>query len=143
MFIGEYHHQLDTKGRVAVPVKFRAALGKGAVVTRGLDRCLALYPRAEWLTLADRLAKLPIAKANTRAFARLMLAGAMEAPLDRQGRVMLPEYLRLYAGLKRPVVFAGLSNRVEVWEAAAWARYRTSTERSSTDIAEALGELNL
>lgn len=143
MFIGEYHHQLDTKGRVAVPVKFRAALGKGAVVTRGLDRCLFIYPRPEWQKLADRLAKLPISQANTRAFARLMLAGAMEAPLDKQGRVMLPEYLRTYARITRPVVFAGLSNRVEVWDEAGWETYRTSTERSSTDIAEALGELGV
>lgn len=143
MFIGEYHHQLDEKGRVAVPVKFRTALGKGAVVTRGLDRCLFIYPREEWLKLAERLAKLPISQANTRAFVRLMLAGAMEAPVDKQGRVMLPEYLRTYAGLKRPVVLAGLYNRVEIWDEQAWGTYRGQTERSSTNIAEALGELGV
>src|SRR5688572_24761482 len=100
MFIGEYHHSLDQKGRVQVPVKFRKDLQKGAVVTRGLDRCLFVYTADEWEILADKLAKLPIAKANSRAFARLMLAGAMELEIDRQGRVVLPEYLRQYASLK-------------------------------------------
>lgn len=143
MFIGEYHHQLDEKGRVAVPAKFRRDLQPGAVVTRGIDRCLFLYTKAEWLRLAERLARLPIAQANTRAFARLMLAGAMDVALDRQGRVILPEYLRDYAGLTRRVVLAGLYNRVELWDRLRWDRYKRTTERSSTTIAEALGELGV
>ncbi len=143
MFIGEYHHNLDEKGRVAVPVKYRPDLVKGAVVTRGVDHCLFLYTKAEWLKLAERLAKLPISQANTRAFARLMLAGAMDVEIDRQGRVILPEYLRDYAGISRQVVLAGLYNRVEIWDKASWEKYRTSSERSSADIAEALGELGV
>lgn len=143
MFIGQYSHTIDEKGRVAIPVKFRRALAKGAVVTRGLDACLFLYSMEEWARLADRLSKLPISKANTRAFARLMLAGAMDVRLDGQGRIMIPEYLSEYARLKRHVVVAGLYNRLEVWDENVWERYKQGTEKGSTDIAEALGELGV
>ena len=143
MFIGEYHHSLDDKGRVQIPVKFRAELSKGAVVTRGLDSCLFVYPKKEWAELADKLSKLPISKANTRAFARLMLAGAMELDMDKQGRAVVPEYLRQYANLKKMVVVAGLYNRLELWDKTVWERYRSGTEKRSGDIAEALGELGV
>lgn len=143
MFIGEYHHAVDEKGRLAVPVKFRKTLLKGAVVTRGLDHCLFLYTKEEWTKLANKLASLPIAKSNTRAFTRLMLAGAMDVPLDRQGRVILPDYLRQYASLKKDVVVAGLYNRLELWDGNAWESYRRTTEKSSDHIAEALDELGV
>jgi len=143
MFIGEYHHALDNKGRVQIPVKFRVELQKGAVVTRGLDDCLFIYPKAAWREMAEKLAALPIAKANSRAFARLMLAGAMELDLDKQGRAVLPEYLRRYATLTKQVVIAGLYNRLELWNKTAWEKYRSGTERQSGDIAEALGELGV
>lgn len=143
MFIGEYHHALDDKGRVQIPVKFRADLAKGAVVTRGLDNCLFVYPKAAWNELAEKLSKLPISKANTRAFSRLMLAGAMELETDKQGRAVLPEYLRRFASLKKQVVLAGLFNRVELWDKNTWEKYRLGTERQSGDIAEALGELGV
>ncbi len=143
MFIGEYYHAVDDKGRLAVPIKFREELATGAVVTRGLDKCLFLYPQREWEILAEKLAKLPIARANTRAFSRLMLAGAMDVELDKQGRIILPEYLRKYGGLKRKVVVAGLYNRLEIWDELTWNQYRTGTEKTSTDIAEALGELGV
>lgn len=143
MFIGEYAHNLDNKGRLAIPVKFREALAHGAVVTRGLDRCLFIYPAEVWSRLAERLASLPIAKANTRAFARLMLAGAMDATPDKQGRVVLPEYLRQFAHLKKAVVVAGLYNRLELWEESAWKKYKTVTEKDSVTIAETLGELGV
>lgn len=143
MFIGEYHHAIDDKGRLAVPVKFRDEIGEQVVVTRGLDSCLFVYTQAEWAGLAERLGKLSMAKANTRAFARLMLAGAMEIEVDKQGRVILPDYLRTFAGLHKKVVIAGLLNRLEVWDAAAWKKYQTGTERKAGDIAEALGELGV
>ncbi len=143
MFIGEYSHNLDDKGRVAVPAKFRALLKGGAVVTRGLDNCLFLYTKKEWQVLASKLAKLPISKANTRAFARLMLAGAMAVDFDNQGRIMLPEYLRKFAAIKRKVIIAGLYDRLEIWDEAAWNKYKQGTEKKSTDIAEALGELGV
>lgn len=143
MFIGEYHHALDDKGRLQIPVKFRSDVQKGAVVTRGLDACLFVYTRREWNILAEKLARLPISQAKSRAFSRLMLAGAMELEIDRQGRVVLPEYLRQFAGLKRKIVIAGLYNRLELWDADAWEKYRRGTERQSGDIAEALGELGV
>ncbi len=143
MFIGEYYHNVDDKGRLAVPVKFRKAFARSGVVTRGLDRCLFFYTHDEWTKLAKRLADLPIAKANTRAFARLMLAGAMDVDLDKQGRIIVPDYLRDYAGLKKKVVIAGLYSRLELWDEAVWQDYKKNTEKSSGDIAEALGELGV
>ena len=143
MFIGEYSHNLDDKGRVAVPAKFRALLKGGAVVTKGLDNCLFLYTKKEWQELAGKLAKLPISKANTRAFARLMLAGAMEVDFDNQGRIMLPEYLRKFAGLNKNLVIAGLYDRLEIWDETAWNKYKKGAEKKSADIAEALGELGV
>src|SRR3989344_7473070 len=141
MFIGEYQHNIDVKGRLAVPVKFRKDLSKGAVVTKGLDDCLFLYTKEEWQKLADKLAKLPISKANTRAFARLMLAGAMDVEVDRQGRMLLPDYLRQYSGIKKKAIIAGLYNRLEIWDEQKWNKYKQGMETKSGDIAEALGEL--
>ncbi len=128
---------------MAVPAKFRQLLSTGAVVTKGLDSCLFLYTKEEWLKLAGKLASLPIAQKNSRAFARLMLAGAMDVNVDKQGRVMLPEYLRKYAGIGKKVVIAGLYNRLEIWDDEQWERYKQGTEGQSSDIAEALGELGV
>ena len=143
MFIGEYHHNLDEKGRLAIPVKFRDDLAKGVIVTRGLDNCLFLYTATEWAKLAEKLTSLPISKANTRAFARLMLAGAMDCQLDRNGRVILPDYLRRYANISKKVVIAGLFNRLEIWDESAWDKYSSETEKSGNDIAEALDNLDV
>lgn len=143
MFIGEYNHSLDEKGRISVPARFRSALKEGAVVTRGLDKCLFLYAKAEWEKMAERIAALPLSQANSRAFARLMLAGAMDAEPDKQGRIMVPEYLREYAGMKKNVVLAGVGSRLELWDKAEWDDYKQSTERGSTEIAEQLGEMGV
>ena len=123
MFLGEYKHALDDKGRVSIPVKFRAAIKSGAVVTRGLDNALVLYTPGEWKVLAEKLSSLPISQQNSRAFARLMLAGAMDVKVDKQGRIAIPEYLRKYAGIKKNLVFAGLYNRLELWDEATWNTY--------------------
>ncbi|MCK4799745.1 division/cell wall cluster transcriptional repressor MraZ [Candidatus Parcubacteria bacterium] len=143
MFIGEYNHNLDEKGRLAVPVKFRDDLKKGAVVTKGLDGCLFLYTVDEWKVLAEKLSSLPISQSNTRAFARLMLAGAMDVQADKQGRIILPDYLRKYAGLKKKVIIGGLYNRLEIWDEGAWDEYKEKTEKESEDISEKLGELGV
>lgn len=143
MFIGEYKYTLDEKGRLAMPAKFRAQLTKGAVVTRGLDNCLFIYTKEEWGKLATRLASLPMSQANTRAFARLMLAGAMDCDVDKQGRIMLPDYLRKYAELGKNVVLAGLYNRLEIWNEVKWEQYKAETERTSVHIAEELGGLGV
>lgn len=141
MFIGEYAHSVDDKGRLAIPVKFRASLNTGAVVTKGLDDCLVVYPKKAWSELAQKLASLPISQKNTRAFSRLMLAGAMDLELDRQGRVVLPDYLRKFAGLDKKVIVTGLYNRLEIWDEKKWQSYRSGVEGKSSDIAEQLGEL--
>lgn len=143
MFIGEYSHNLDDKGRVAIPKKFNAELVSGAVVTRGLDQCLFLYTRSEWNKLAEKLANLPFAQANSRAFSRLMLAGAMDLEMDKQGRIVIPEYLRQFAGIKKNVVIAGLYNRLEIWDAEMWREYTKRTEAESTAIAEQMGILGV
>jgi MraZ protein len=143
MFIGEYHYTIDNKGRLAIPVKFREILGQGGVVTRGIDTCLFLYPKKEWEALALKLAQLPISQTKTRAFTRLMLAGAMDVEMDKLGRITLPDYLRQYANLNKRVVIAGLYNRLEIWDEKKWEEYKKQSEKESPDIAEALGGLGV
>lgn len=143
MFIGEYDHSIDDKGRLAIPAKFRRAFEKGAVITRGLDHCLSVYPREEWQALAEKLAALPLSSKQSRAFARLMLAGAWDVALDSQGRVMLPEYLRQYASISKHVTLAGLYNRIEIWDEDAWHTYRSQTEAESDQIAESMADLGV
>ncbi|MFW0837705.1 MAG: division/cell wall cluster transcriptional repressor MraZ [Candidatus Komeilibacteria bacterium] len=143
MLIGEYSYNLDIKKRLALPAKFRTVFKQGAVITRGLDNCLFVYPRKDWEVLADKLIKLPISQAKNRAFARLMLAGAMDVSLDKQGRINVPEYLTRYAQLNKKVIVTGLYNRLEIWDETIWNKYKQNTEASSTEIAEALGELGV
>lgn len=143
MFIGEYHHSIDEKGRLAVPTKFRKDLAKGAVVTRGLDSSLFLLPLEEWDKLSEKLASLPLGQANSRAFSRLMLAGAMDIGLDKQGRFVVPEYLRLYAGLGKKVVIVGIHTRMEIWDESKWEAYNKQTEKEAVNIAEELGKLGI
>ena len=143
MFIGEYTHNLDNKGRIAIPAKFRDKLSSGVIITRGLDQCLFVYSKNEWEILAQKLTKLPLSQANSRAFVRLMLAGAMDSVLDSQGRILVPDYLRSYARLKKQVIVAGLYNRIEIWDVDIWKEYKAKTEGSSDEIAEKLGELGI
>lgn len=143
MFLGEHQHTLDEKGRIAVPAKFRPRLSNGAIITRGLDRCLFVFDSREWEVLAQKLIALPLAQANSRAFMRLMLAGASHSELDRQGRILVPDYLRDYASLKKEVVLAGLFNRLEIWGKKEWEIYKSKTESASDEIAEKLGELGI
>lgn len=143
MFIGEYSHKIDQKGRLAVPAKFRRELREGAIVTRGLDNCLFLYTKKEWDKMAEKLSRLPISQSNTRAFSRLMLAGAMDVEIDKQGRIIIPDYLRKFAGLSKNTVIAGLLNRLEIWDESKWEVYKRNTEKASNKIAEALGELDV
>lgn len=143
MLLGEYKHTIDTKGRVAIPAKFRDTLVSGAIITRGLDNCLFLFTKGEWEVLAQKLIALPLAQANSRAFVRLMLAGAMDVELDAQGRILIPDYLRKFAGLQKNAVLAGLYNRIEIWDESMWDRYKQKTESASEEIAEKLGELGI
>jgi MraZ protein len=143
MFIGEYKHSIDEKGRMAIPAKFRPDLSHAAVVTRGLDHCLYVFTQGEWEAMAQKIKSLPMTNANARAFQRLMLAGATEVEFDAQGRVLLPEYLRTYAGLKKQAVVAGVYSRLEIWDEDAWNAYKEKTEAASDEIAERLGELGI
>lgn len=143
MFIGEYQASIDDKGRIAVPAKFRSQLKSKVVVTRGLDNSLFLYNLDEWKKLAFKLASLPISTANTRAFSRLMLAGAMDCDIDKQGRIVLPAYLKEFAKIGKKVVVAGLYNRIEIWSEELWSAYKTQTEQQSNAIAEQLGSLGV
>lgn len=143
MFIGEYTHAIDDKGRLSIPAKFRRQLSGGVVVTKGLDGCLFVYPLDQWQQLATKLAALPLAQKQSRAFARLMLAGAFDAELDSQGRIIVPEHLRVYAKLQKHVAVTGLYNRVELWDEDTWHTYRAQTEASSEEIAEAMANLGI
>ena len=143
MFIGEYQHSVDPKKRLALPSKFRKELGTRVVVTRGLDKCLFVYPLKTWKELAEKLGTLPMGQSSTRSFVRLMLAGAIDSDVDSQGRILLPEYLKEYAGLDRAVTVAGLFNRLEIWDEKKWKSYRNKAEESSDKVAEQLGELGI
>jgi len=143
MFIGEYNHNLDDKGRLAIPAKFRAILKKGAVVTKGLDNCLFLYSKEQFEKIAAKFAALPLSQTKARAFSRHMLAGAMDVDFDNQGRITLPEYLRQFANVKKGVIIAGLYNHLEIWDEAAWNIYKHELEKNSNAIAEELGDLGI
>ena len=143
MFVGEYHHSIDHKGRVSIPVKFRPKLAEGCVITRGLDSSLFIYTQKEWQKLATKLSQLPIGQARARSFARLMFSGAADLCLDKQGRIMIPAYLRDYGGIKTEVVICGLFSRIEVWDKKKWEQYKAESEKEATDIAEHLGDLGV
>jgi MraZ protein len=143
MFIGEYSHTIDTKKRLALPAKFRKELGKAVVITRGFENCLVVYPQKEWKIMSDKLGKLPVSQADARGFSRIMLAGAMEVALDKLGRILIPEYLKKYASLKKKAVVCGLSNRLEIWDDKKWATYRGKMEKDLGNLAVNLKELGI
>jgi len=143
MFIGEYRHTIDTKKRMALPAKFRRELGKTVIITRGFENCLIVYPQKEWKIMSDKLGKLPTSQHEARGFARIMLAGAMEVNLDKLGRILIPEYLKKYANLKRNVRVCGLFNRLEIWDAKKWETYRGKMEKEVDGLAAKLKELGI
>jgi MraZ protein len=141
MFIGEYKHTLDEKKRISIPSKFKAKLGKKVVVTRGLDNCLFIYPVKEWAKIAEKLARLGMGKREQRGFNRFMLGGATEISIDGVGRILIPETLKNFAKIKSKVVFAGVFNRIEVWNDKAWETYTAQVEKDADAMAEKLGEI--
>ena len=141
MLIGEYTHKLDGKGRTSLPSKFRKELGKKVVITHGLDKSLFVYPLVEWKKIAEKLSGLGIGQAGTRGFNRFMLAGAVEAGIDSVGRILIPDFLRDFAGLKGDIVFAGVHNRVEIWSKKGWSEYKRKIEKEADVMAERLGEI--
>ena len=121
MFMGEYNHTVDAKGRLIVPSKFREQLGDEFVITKGLDNCLFVYDNSEWTALEEKLRALPITNTAGRKFSRFLLAGATTCEVDKQGRILIPAVLREFAGLEKDVVLAGAGNRIEVWSSEKWA----------------------
>ncbi len=140
MFIGEYTHTIDDKKRLSVPAKFRKELGKKAVITLGLNKCLSVYPTKEWSVFAEKLATLSMGKSEDRAFSRVMLSSAFEVEIDTIGRILVPDTLKSYAGLSEKVVLAGVFDRVEVWDEAVWMQYKASMVAQADQMAEKLGE---
>ncbi len=141
MFIGEYHHRIDNKGRLAIPTKLRPRLTTSPISTRGFDRSLFIYPKREWLAVAEKLEQFPIANPQSRAFVRMIFAGAAELEFDRQGRVLLPQVLRDYASLKTRVVITGLGKRIEVWDFDLWQKYKLKTVKDENAIDQKMEEL--
>ena len=139
MFIGEYRHTFDAKNRISLPSKFRKELGRFVVVTRGLDRCLFIYPKKAWEAQAAKIASHSTGTAAGRGLSRLMLAGASEADVDGTGRILVPDYLKSFATLSSKVVVAGVSDRVELWDEKAWTMYTKNIERDADQFAEQLG----
>jgi MraZ protein len=140
MFLGEYKHNLDYKGRLAVPKKFREALVGGAILTKGLDGCLFLYSRREWERLTARLKELPVTQSDTRAFERYLFGGAAEVEFDQLGRIKIPEYLLTYAAIKKEAILVGILERIEIWSLQRWSRLAKRLESRGEEVAEKLAE---
>src|SRR5699024_6718793 len=128
MFMGEYKHNLDTKGRIIVPSKFRELLDEQFVITRGLDRCLFAYTEDEWSRIEEKLRALPLTKKDARKFTRLCCSGATNVEIDRQGRINIPQILREYAGLSKDCTVIGVSSRIEIWDSSSWEDFYTESE---------------
>lgn len=143
MFLGEFYHSLDSKGRLILPSKFREALADGLVLTKGLENCLFIFSKAEWPELESKVRALPLSKKEARQFSRFFFAGASVESLDNQGRVLIPLALREYASLVKDVVIIGVSNRLEVWSKENWESYRKKAESSYTEVAEELTDLGI
>lgn len=140
-FVGEYLHNLDQKGRLALPAKFREAIGSRFIISRGLDRCLYVYPQDEWAKVLEKVESLPMSQKESRAFARYFLSGASEGETDRQGRVVIPAHLREYAGLTKDVYILGVGTRLEIWDKEAWDKAKLETEASFVNLAESVGSI--
>jgi MraZ protein len=143
VFMGEYLHTIDNKGRLIFPARFREELGETCIATKGLDNCLFVYTRDEWAILEEKLKKLPLAKPEARAFVRFFFSGAAELECDKQGRVLLPANLREHAQLDKDVVVIGVSTRIEIWDKAAWDEYNRQINPTVTAIAENLADLGI
>lgn len=143
MFIGEYSHAVDDKKRVTLPAKFKTELGKKVVVTRGLDNCLFLFPHKTWEAISKEMAKLGMMQADTRGFSRFMFSGAAEIEVDSMGRILVPDYLKDFAGIKSSVIFAGVHDRIELWNDKRWTDYKKRIETDADAMAEKLGSIGI
>ncbi|HPF43307.1 MAG TPA: division/cell wall cluster transcriptional repressor MraZ [Syntrophomonadaceae bacterium] len=143
MFLGEYQHSLDSKGRITIPAKLREQLGDRFVVTKGLENCIFLYPLREWQTIENKLRTLPFTRADVRSFARFFFSGASELEVDKQGRTVLPSNLREYASIEKDLMIIGVGSRAEIWAVENWEKYIEGAEASYEDIAASLVDLGI
>jgi len=143
MFIGEYTHTVDDKKRISLPAKFKKELGNKVVATRGLDNCLFLFPHKTWIDISAEMSKLGMMQADTRGFSRFMFSGASEIEVDSNGRILVPDYLKEFADLKNTVVFAGVHDRIELWNEKRWDTYKKKIESQADMMAEKLGKVGL
>lgn len=143
MLIGEYRHTIDEKRRIALPVKFRKALGKRIVITHGLDSCLFIFSDAQWKLIVEKLSKLSMGQADSRAFGRYLFAGAAEVDIDALGRILIPPELAIRSMLTTKGVLIGVNDRVELWNEEVWSAYKASVEKEADRVAEKLGEVGI
>ena len=143
MLIGQYEHTIDAKKRLALPAKFRGELGDKVIITKGVESCLVVYTEKEFTVMSEKLSNLTLTQPEARSFTRTMLAGAMEVVLDKLGRILVPDYLKKYAGLNKNVVICGLSNRLEIWDSEKWDAYRLNAEKGVEEIVSKLGGLGI
>ncbi|MBI2628043.1 MAG: division/cell wall cluster transcriptional repressor MraZ [Candidatus Niyogibacteria bacterium] len=143
MLIGEFLHTIDAKKRISLPAKFRKEIGKGAVITKGLDKCLFVYPVSEWKNFAEWLSALPMGQKDKRDLTRIFLASASEVESDKLGRILIPDYLKKYAELEEKAVICGMYKRLEIWNEKRWEKYREETEKQADILAEKMGEMGI
>lgn len=141
MFLGRFTHSLDSKGRVAIPARFRDVFGRDAVITRGIDRCLSVYPMSAWEPLAEKVSTLSISDPDARAFRRMVFAEAAGVEFDRQGRILIPPDLRRYAGLEGDAIVVGMHTYVEIWSPAQWEAQAEMMDAEGSSIAQRLATL--
>jgi len=141
MLIGEFIHTLDPKKRLALPSKFRSELGKKVVITQGLDNCLFIYPLKEWQKVNEKIVALPMGQSDARGFGRFMFAGAVETNVDGIGRILIPDFLKEFAGLTAQVAIVGISTRIELWDEGIWKEYKARIQKQADKLAEKLGEI--
>lgn len=143
MLLGEHLHTLDTKKRLSLPSKFRKELGNKVVVTHGLDHCLFIYSVSEWKKFSAKLSELSMGQGDSRSFTRFILGSAVEADVDKAGRILVPDFLKTFAKLKQKVVVVGIGNRVELWNETTWRQYKGELEKKADTLAEKLGEIGM
>lgn len=141
MFMGEYEHSVDSKGRLIIPAKFREELGEGFVMTKGLDGCIFIYSAEEWHKLETKIHETPMTTKDARKFMRFFFAGAATCEIDKQGRTLIPPSLRAYAGLSKDVVLAGVSTRIEIWDKKLWDE--TNSYEDMDEVAEHMADLGI
>ena len=143
MLLGEFKHNIDSKNRLTIPAKLRMEIGEKPVLTRGLDNCLFIYPNRDWQIFMEKLNALPLSQKKARDFKRFILSGANEIEIDEMGRILIPEPLKKYSGLKKEVVIIGVSDRIELWNKDIWNKYIAVAEKKSDDLAEGLSEFGI